>query len=180
MKTKIFKLTSLALLLSTSSYVIADDDTDSVRLPMQSGMNQDLLLSGRLDQQQTIHIGKSLSDRINLEINLFTDSTETAPDNHGVFLDGRYNLTTSKTFTPFITGGFANLKNKYLDPEQPDTTANIGFGFEHTSKGNGARVKADIRYFTDDLQFSGQANTVEDDWALSIGVSIPFSLDTLK
>jgi opacity protein-like surface antigen len=130
---------------------------------------------------QTISIGEALDKRINLEINLLSDNTDYGADNKGILIDGRYYLKSYGQFSPYIAGGISSIRNyNSLDTSFQVPTTNFGLGFEHTLKGNGAKIQADIRYFMDDKQ----ANTLNDnninDWTLRFGVSIPLTNDLFK
>ena len=129
---------------------------------------------------QTISIGRTLHKRIDLEINLLSDSLDDS-NSQSILIDGRYYLNPVGKFSPYIAGGIASTKNyRGLDNSYQDPSTNVGLGFEHTLKGNGTKIQADIRYFVDDRQKNTLDNNNLNDWALSLGVSIPLSSDTFK
>lgn len=130
---------------------------------------------------QTISIGRTLHKRIDLEINLLSDSLDDTNNSQSILIDGRYYLDPVGKFSPYIAGGIASTRNyNSLDNSYQDPSTNVGLGFEHTLKGNGTKIQADIRYFMDDRQNKSLDNKNPNDWALSLGVSIPLSSDTFK
>lgn len=130
---------------------------------------------------QTISIGEALDKRINLEISLLSDNPEYGSDNKGILIDGRYYLKPLGQFSPYIAGGISSIRNyKSLDTSYQDPTTNFGLGFEHTLKGNGAKIQADIRYFMDDKQTNTLNDNNFNDWTLRFGVSIPLTNQLFK
>jgi hypothetical protein len=130
---------------------------------------------------QTISIGRALNQRIDLEINLLSDNPDLRHDNQGILIEGRYNLKPHGKFSPYIAGGISSVRNyNNLDTSYQDPITNLGLGFEHTLKGNGAKIQADIRYFLDDKQADSLSNEPVNDWTLSFGVSIPLTADIFK
>jgi len=130
---------------------------------------------------QTISIGRALNKRIDLEINLLSDGLDDRSDNQSILIDGRYYLKPMGQFSPYIAGGISSTRNyNSLDTSYQDPSTNLGLGFEHTLKGYGAKIQADIRYFVDDRQASTFENNKLNDWALSFGVSIPLTVDIFK
>ena len=130
---------------------------------------------------QTISIGRALNQRIDLEINLLSDKPDFRQDNQGILIEGRYNLKPSGNFAPYIAGGISSVRNvNNLDTSYQDPITNLGLGFEHTLKGNGAKIQADIRYFLDDKQTDNFSNETVNDWTLSFGLSIPLTADIFK
>ncbi len=130
---------------------------------------------------QTISIGRALNKRIDLEINLLSDNLDDKTDNQSILIDGRYYLKPLGQFSPYIAGGISsNRTYSNVDTLYQDPSANLGLGFVHTLKGNGAKIQADIRYFVDDRQANTLDNNKLNDWALSFGVSIPLTVDIFK
>ena len=123
-----------------------------------------------------VPLGKGLSDRLNLELNMFnmlSDSEEVPrARKKGLLLDGRYYLDSLGDFTPFVAGGVSMLKPQRFGPYE-DPMTNIGVGFVHKIGRSGSRIQADLRYFMDE-DFSLNTNTDHtNDWTLSLGVTIP-------
>ena len=121
-------------------------------------------------------LGKGLSDRLNLELNMFnmlSDSDEIpAARKKGLLLDGRYYLDSYGDFTPFVAGGVSMLKPQRIGPYE-DPMTNIGVGFVQKVGRSGSRIQADLRYFMDE-DFSLNTNPEHtNDWTLSLGVTIP-------
>lgn len=145
------------------------------RLNLHSAQNAQNLLNNH-----SIEIGHALNKRINLEINLLSDKPAAHSDYQGIVLDGRYYLRQSGQFSPYIAGGISSLKNARLNTSYDEQTTNIGLGFEHTLKGNGAKILADFRYFMDDHQNAEFDQEADNDWTFSLGVSIPISMDLFK
>jgi len=132
---------------------------------------------------QTISIGQALDKRINLEISLLSDNPDNASEtiSKGILIDGRYYLKPHGQFYPYIAGGISSIRNlNSLDTSYQIPTTNFGLGFEHTLKGNGAKIQADIRYFMDDKQTNTLKDTSINDWTLRFGVSIPLTADIFK
>ncbi len=130
---------------------------------------------------QTISIGRALDKRIDLDINLLSDSPDFRQENQGILIDGRYYLKKDGKFTPYIAGGISSVRNySNLDTSYQAPTTNLGLGFEHTIKASGAKIQADIRYFLDDKQTDNLSNEAVNDWALSFGLSIPLTSDIFK
>jgi hypothetical protein len=130
---------------------------------------------------QTISIGRALNQRIDLEINLLSDKPDFRQDNQGILIEGRYNLKPRGNFAPYIAGGISSVRNyNNLNTSYQDPITNLGLGFEHTLKGNGAKIQADIRYFLDDKQTDNLSNETVNDWTLSFGLSIPLTADIFK
>jgi opacity protein-like surface antigen len=184
MNNKVKKLSVLIVLLSwaASPWVHAAED-----LVGQWYMQPRLNLDNQSDNfqhinHQTISIGRTLHKRIDLEINLLSDGLDDTNNSQSILIDGRYYLNPVGQFSPYIAGGIARTKNlNSIDSSYQDPITNIGLGFEHTLKGNGTKIQADIRYFVDDRQNNALDNNKNlDDWALSLGVSIPLSSDTFK
>ena len=179
---KPLSFTLAALLLSGSVVFSANAAEDLVeqwymlpRLNLQTEHDSNFLLN-----YQSLKIGQALNKRINLEINLLSDKPEVRSDNRGIVIDGRYYLNQSGQFTPYIAGGVSRLKNSQINTHYDEPTTNIGLGFEHTLKGNGTKIQADIRYFLDDRQNNLLDQKDANDWTLSFGVSIPLSTDLFK
>jgi len=130
---------------------------------------------------QSISIGRALNKRIDLEINLLSDNLDYKTDNQSILIDGRYYLEPLGRFSPYLAGGISSpINNNRIDFAYQDSSTNLGLGFEHTLKGIGAKIQADIRYFVDDRQTSTLDNNKTNDWALSFGVSIPLTVDIFK
>lgn len=173
----------LAALLLTFSFLFSANAAEDLveqwymqpRLNLQSDDTSNLLFD-----HQSLNIGQALSSRINLEISLLSDKPERQSFNRSIVIDGRYYLTQSGRFSPYIAGGIARQKNNRLNSNYEDPTTNIGLGFEHTLRGNGTKFKADIRYFLDNPQRNELDRTESNDWTLSLGVSIPLSMDLFK
>lgn len=173
----------IAFLLSVSTVFSANAAENLVeqwymqpRLNIQTEPDPNSLL-----RYQRLKIGQALHKRINLEISLLSDKPVVrSSDNRGIVIDGRYYLNQTGQFTPYIAGGVSRLKNSQLNTQYQEPTTNIGLGFEHTLKGNGTKIQADIRYFLDDRQSNVLDNKNANDWTLSFGVSIPITMDLFK
>ncbi len=170
----------LALLCQSATSLAADDMIEQwymqPRLNLDSGNNSLQNLN-----HQTLNIGRALNKRIDLEINLLSESPTYTSDNQGILIDGRYYLKPQGQFAPYIAGGISSVRNfNNLDTSYQDPITNLGLGFEHTLKGNGAKIQADIRYFLDDKQSESLSNEAANDWALSFGLSIPLTADIFK
>lgn len=179
-KLNYFSLLAYLLTSAVSSSVNASEDlTDEwympPRLNIQSAQNTQLLLNNK-----SIMLGHALNKRINLEINLLSEDPSIRSNNYGVALDGKYYLQKYGQFSPYIAGGISRLKNDQLNSNYEEQITNIGLGFKHTLKGNGARILADVRYFIDDNQNNNFNPEATNDWALSLGVSIPLSIGLFK
>ena len=130
---------------------------------------------------QSISIGRSLNQRIDLEINLLSDSPDFRHDNQGILIDGRYYLRPQGKFAPYIAGGISSVRNfNSLDTSYQDPITNLGLGFEHTMRSSGAKIQADIRYYIDDNVADMFKNEADHDWTLSFGLSIPLTSDLFK
>ena len=179
---KVINLFLMACMLSgTASFSVnaADDLIDQwymqPRLNIEAGRESHQLLN-----HQGISLGNALNTRINLEINLLSDPLDNRTDSRGIVIDGRYYLQRTGQFTPYIAGGFGRLKNNQLNMAYEEQTTNIGMGFEHTLKGNGTKILADVRYFIDERQNSQFDAEQDNDWAFSLGVSIPLEINLFK
>jgi len=134
----------------------------------------------RVINHKTLNIGKTLNKRINLEISLLSDQHDTHNDNQSLLIDGRYYLKTKGSFTPYIAGGISGLNYNLPDNTEQTPLTNIGLGFEHTSKQNGTRIHADVRYFMDESNTNKLTTDRIPDWTMSIGISIPLSMGLTK
>jgi len=179
---KIVNIKLLTLLLSFAMLSPAYASEDLIeqwymqpRLNLKSAQNTQMLLTNK-----NIFIGQALDNRINLEINLLSDKSEIQSEHHGIVLDGRYYMNQSEKFSSYVAGGISHLKNSRNPSIQNEQSTNVGLGFEHTLNGNGTKILADFRYFIDDNQKSELDQNIENDWTLSLGVSIPLSMDLFK
>ena len=134
----------------------------------------------QLTTHKQIKMGHILDKRINIEINLLSDNSETRSDHRGILIDGRYYIKQSGYLDPYIVGGFAKLRGSNLDKSYDEPSTNIGLGLEHILKGNGTRIQADFRYFMDDNHLTPLHKANSNDWTMSLGVSIPLSGDLFK
>lgn len=168
------------LLLSTSTWA-GDALIEQWYLQPRLHANQDNGSFGKLNAQ-TLSIGKTLDQRIDLEINLLSDNPDYRQENQGILIDGRYYLKPRGNFNPYIAGGVSSVRNyNQLDTSYQDPVTNLGLGFEHTMKRSGARIQADLRYFIDDRQAENLSNNEPvHDWTLSFGLSIPLGSDLFK
>jgi len=176
-----FSNIGILTLITISVFMPARADDLAGQWYLQPGLNiQTENDPYRIINHKTLNIGKSLNRRINLEISLLSDQHNVRNETQNLLIDGRYYLKTTGNFNPYIAGGISGLNYQSPDnTDQPQLT-NIGLGFEHTSKHNGTRIHADVRYFMDETRTNTLGSDRIPDWTMSIGISIPLSMDLTK
>lgn len=126
-----------------------------------------------------IGIGREMSERWNLELNLEADNLdfENGPGAYkqrGVALDGLYFFSRNRSFSPYALIGAGALHNRLPGDNATNLMANAGLGFL-TSAGDSMKLRGEVRYRWDS---DNDTIPTEDDgfgdWIVSVGLQIPF------
>jgi OOP family OmpA-OmpF porin len=126
-----------------------------------------------------IGIGREMSERWNLELNLEADNLDFengagAYQQRGVALDGLYFFSRKRSFSPYALIGAGAMHNRLPGDNTTNLMANAGLGFL-TSAGDSMSLRGEVRY-----RWDGDNDTIptEDDgfgdWVVSVGLHIPF------
>lgn len=126
-----------------------------------------------------IGIGREMSERWNLELNLEADNLDFengagAYQQRGAALDGLYFFSRNRSFAPYALIGAGAMHNRLPGDNTTNLMANAGVGFL-TSAGDSMSLRGEVRY-----RWDGDNDTIpgEDDgfgdWIVSVGLHIPF------
>lgn len=142
------------------NYVIADDD----RLA-----DDDFGLQ--------IGLGRELSEKWNLELNLEADNLDFedgsgAWKQRGAALDGLYFFNRNRTFSPYALVGVGAMHNRLPGDEVTNVMGNAGIGFL-SNAGGAMSLRAEARYRWDNDDETLPDESGFGDWVVSLGVQIP-------
>lgn len=145
------------------NFVIADDDRDADN-----------------DAGFQIGLGRQLSDRWNLELNLEADNLEREDSaftykQRGAALDALFFFNRSRGFSPYALLGVGAMHNRGLplpDDKVTNVMGNVGLGFL-SNAGGGMTLRTEVRYRWDDDDETIATESGFGDVVFSLGVQIP-------
>ena len=143
------------------NFVIADDDREA---------DDDLGFQ--------IGLGRELSERWNLELNLEADNLDFEAGGgsykqRGASINGLYFFTREQGFSPYALIGVGALHNRLPGDKVTNVMGNAGLGFLANAGGD-MSLRGEVRYRWDNDDETIASESGFGDWVVSVGVHIPF------
>lgn len=124
-----------------------------------------------------IGLGRQISERWNLELNLEADNLDFEAGNgsykqRGAALDGLFFFNRNRGFSPYGLIGVGALHNRLPGDNVTNAMGNVGLGFL-SNAGGAMTLRTEVRYRWDDDDETIPSESGFGDWIFSLGVHIP-------